>query len=343
MSLSCRCNESTQTASAITAAPMMSQYIVCSVKRVSINERLLLTDDARDGVFLVGAFFGVVFFGAAFFGVAFRAVVFFAGIITLYLCTYAKEYAKEYPKLQTLKLTTTYNCDKVLDMHDNPNVYKLFPYGEVQRQLSDETVARLAAIISAVQEPAIDDTVSEVVVATSEHEWRHGITTRMEAFTSMIPDINPVLVEHQHMPEYLKDTLCAMIKSVQDAPDMLLRAQTGVLQDIDMSDYMRTVWASTEPERLTGEVVVLYRSGTSKGGTTGVVLRKAQDDTWALGMTYEERRSYELHGTGYLYRIVDSQLFTDPVGSEGDATNIQDGLYLPSMLELPNMRTSVTV
>ncbi len=228
-------------------------------------------------------------------------------------------------------------------MHDDPNVYSMFPYGEVQAQISDDTVRELSALITGAHVPGDDDTVSERLVLAREHMRSHILSTHMEAFTAMISDIHGVLVEQQRMPDYLRDTLCAMLRALQNTPNMTLRSQTGVLQDADMSEYTSMIWANSEEDRLAGSDVTLYESRTAGNGSVGVVLRKDGVSRWKLGMVFHEDRTYEIYNNGYLYRILGDQLFADPVGSEGDIKNIEDGMYLPSMLTLPNPRTSVNV
>ena len=228
-------------------------------------------------------------------------------------------------------------------MQDTPDIYKQFPFGEIQRKASADTVIHLAGIISGQDQPSEGDFVEEHIVDLAEHDFRHTIQTRLEAFTPLVSDIHAVLVEHHQMPDYMRDTLCALIKAVQDTPDMSVRAQRFILQDIALNDYMQAMWASTEKDRLTGSEVKLYQSDVAQKGQVVIVLRKKESGRWDLGAEYSEDREYELHSTGYLYRVDGKQIFTDPVGSEGDASNIEDGLYLPSMLKLPKLPTSVTV
>ncbi|MEO5691124.1 MAG: hypothetical protein ABIQ64_02975 [Candidatus Saccharimonadales bacterium] len=228
-------------------------------------------------------------------------------------------------------------------MDDQPDIYKQFPYGEVQRRLSDETIDRLWALISTVDDPTEGDSVDEVITDTVVKGKYHMISTCMEAFTTMIPDMHSVLVEHQQIPDYLKDTLQAMIQSVQSTPNLTLRSQSSIIQNADISDYIQLMWASTEVDRLTSEEVALYSSDTAKDGTVRIVLKKNAMQAWALGVSYSELRTYELQNGKYFCRMVGEQLFVDPVGTEEDATNSKDGMYLPSRLRLPNMTTSVTV
>jgi hypothetical protein len=228
-------------------------------------------------------------------------------------------------------------------MQDTPDVYKQFPYGEVQNKLSTDTVNHLAGLITAQHEPAEGDSVVEHIVASTECDFRHTVQTHLEAFSPMVSNIHAVLVEHQTMPDYMRDTLCALIKAVQDTDDMTVRAQKFILQDVALKDYMQAMWANTELDRLTGSEVKLYQTDVANKGKLSILLRKNETDSWELGIEYREAREYELHSTGYLYRLDGRQIFTDPVGSDGDAANIQDGLYLPSMLKLPKLPTSVTV
>lgn len=198
-------------------------------------------------------------------------------------------------------------------------------------------------MITGKGEPGEGDCLTEQIIGTTEHDLHQTVQTRLEAFATMVYGIHNVLLEHQTMPDYLRDTLCALIKAVQDTSDMTVRAQKFVLQDVALKDYIRAIWANTESERLSGSEVKLYQTDTANKVEVSIVLRKNEQDTWVLGVQYHERREYELHSTGYLYRVDGRQIFTDPVGSHGNEANIADGLYLPSRLKLPKSPTSVTV
>ena len=130
------------------------------------------------------------------------------------------------------------------------------------------------------------------------------------------------------MPQYLIDIL-AVAMAVIDGPDELgdeaLRREKRATEAWDKHEIKR---------KSNQKFVITYGVDNEIGRRIALEFSYQEEaDSWSLQYAFAEEREYEVCGN-HLYRVINGQLFGDPVGSEEDLKNIAEKHYLPSRLDL---------
>lgn len=218
------------------------------------------------------------------------------------------------------------------------DLYDKLPYGEVQRDMSVVAFERLEALVrnSSIElcgNEAAVETVTSVEVAPGSRELI--LDTELTVFVPVFSNIGQVLVEHDRLPDYLLDTLSHLAGVIEERRVSAVSSSKQMCMKLDtIKALAHEHWHAAEPERLTGQPFNVITVYIPEIGAVDVHMEySTEHERWKLGYRFTEPRKYEYHG-GYAYRIIDGNLFTDPTGTEGDMTNVSDGMYLPSRLDL---------
>lgn len=213
------------------------------------------------------------------------------------------------------------------------DIYDRLPYGEVQREMSVAAFERLQQLLrDSHAEPDADERAEETIldVTTSPEE----IVTKLDVFVPTFSNIGPILVEHDRLPDYLLDTLSHLVELIEERRLGAVPAKKQIAMQFGfIKEQAANYWQISEAERRTGQpfdIATVYVPGI---GTVRVHMEYSKEsERWKLGYQFTEPRAYEYHG-GNVYRIAEGNLFTDPIGTEGDVKNIANGMYLPSRLD----------
>lgn len=216
--------------------------------------------------------------------------------------------------------------------------YDTLPYGEVQREMSFNAFERLKTLLVDPESiPASGDSVSELPVSVTSSPDNRALTINSElhAYVALFDNIGSVLVEHDRLPDYLRDVLSALI----EVGDLKRLEALDVANQVPSSrKYIQEVaserWRAAEAQRMSGEPFNIATIAIPGIGPISVRMEYiVETERWRLGYSFTQQRQYE-YLAGHLYRVVDNNLYADPAGSEDDLRNIKDGCYLPSRLDV---------
>lgn len=216
--------------------------------------------------------------------------------------------------------------------------YDTLPYGEVQREMSLNAFERLKTLLVDPESiPASGDSVSELPVSVMSSPDNRALTINSElhAYVALFDNIGPVLVEHDRLPDYLRDVLSALI----EVGDLKRLEALDVADQVPSSrKYIQEVaserWCAAEGQRVSGQPFNIATIAIPGIGPISVRMEYIDEtERWRLGYGFTQQRQYE-YLAGNLYRVVDNNLYADPAGSEDDSRNINDGCYLPSRLDM---------
>lgn len=229
-------------------------------------------------------------------------------------------------------------------MTDQGDVYERFPFPEVMRQQAQDALETLVHLVidpDAVPEDGARASEQPTEVLDLEGSHYQKLLTKFEAFVPMYEAIHPVLMEAEAPPHYVVDAFCAMAKSFVSPVEA-----TGTLpgpSDDDLRAVFVERWQRHEAERVTGTTWVLFQASVDRLSGVEVCFIPGQDK-WELGYRFVERREYEAYGRN-ICRVIDggNHRFTDPVGTQGDRDNADEGYYLPSRLRLLTPPESVKI
>lgn len=206
------------------------------------------------------------------------------------------------------------------------------PYGayrpgfdEVQEQIARDAANRLYTLVtSSDANPESGDLVEESITDISP-EGR--IVSSFTAASRLFDLIHPDMIQGNELPDYLLDILKHTVTSIDG------EYKIGEPLANNTREELSRIWKERESDRLNEADFDLVTINT--GSLSDVVIRFMHDKdskTWSLNYAFTEQREYLLIGQ-YIYRSTPTQLFGDPIGSEGDELNVRDGIYLPSRLD----------
>ena len=229
-------------------------------------------------------------------------------------------------------------------MTDQGDVYERFPFPEVMREKAALLLERTIKLATdGDSDPGEDELVVERVIEPDGvgEDGYPLLRTELTIFVPIFNAIHPILLEAETPPKYVVDTLCAIAKSFEER-----RAGNGTMpiaSDENLREEFVTRWQEHEADRILGNTWRLFHSSMGRLHDLEVCFIP-MDERWELGFRFVEEREYEVYGRN-IYRVLDggNHKFTDPIGTEGDRDNANDGYYLPTRLKLPTPAESVKI
>ncbi len=198
-------------------------------------------------------------------------------------------------------------------------------FDEVQEQIARDAANRLYTLVtSSDANPESGDLVEESIADISP-EGR--IVSSFTAASRLFELIHPDMIRGNELPDYLLDILKHTVTSIDG------EYKIGEPLANNTREELSRIWRERESDRLNEADFDLVTINTDS--LSDVVIRFMHDKdskTWSLNYVFTEQREYLLIGQ-YIHRNTPTQLFGDPIGSEGDELNVRDGIYLPSRLD----------
>lgn len=224
----------------------------------------------------------------------------------------------------------------ISQMTDTADIYERFPFPEVMREQAQNALEALVRLVTDPEAvPGDGARAAEQLAEIADLEGSHYqmLQTKFEAFVPMYSVIHPVLMEAEIPPRYVVDAFCAMARSFTPPGEV-----TGTLpgpSDDDLHSVFVERWQTHEAERVTGTPWVLFQASLGRLPAVEVCFLPGQNK-WELGYRFSEQRQYEAYGRN-ICRVIDggNHKFTDPIGTQGDRDNADEGYYLPTRLRLP--------
>lgn len=198
-------------------------------------------------------------------------------------------------------------------------------FDEVQEQIARDVANRLYTLVtSSDANPESGDLVEESIADISP---KGRIVSSFTAASRLFDLIHPDMIRGNELPDYLLDILKHTVTSIDG------EYKIGEPLANNTREELSRIWRERESDRLNEADFDLVTINTDS--LSDVVIRFMHDKdskTWSLNYVFTEQREYLLIGQ-YIYRNTPTQLFGDPIGSEGDELNVRDGIYLPSRLD----------